>query len=107
MPTRQVHNTGNVFLFAHLLKIFPLFFKIYLLIKADHFAANNFLPSEVLDKLQKQENIKGTAINCAARQANTHPGIVVGRLQHERILGHNQYNELRERMDMEKGKKTG
>ena len=69
--------------------------------EADTFAARQLLPGKILENLISSDTITEESILQAAEQANTHPGIVVGRLQYEKIIEYNQFNELRVRLDLD------
>ncbi len=64
-------------------------------VEADAFAARTLIPSErdrVLPTLRTKQAIKEFAA-----AIGIHPGVVVGRLQHEHLLPHNRFNDMRER----------
>jgi HTH-type transcriptional regulator/antitoxin HigA len=69
--------------------------------EADSFAADVLIPKgEYNDFLKKKEFTVGSVI-AFARKVNVDPGIVVGRLQYDKIIGYNQLYELRKKYDWE------
>lgn len=63
--------------------------------EADLFAAEQLIPSTLYqDFLKKGEVNPGSIANLATR-AGVHPCIVVGRLQHDKVIGFHEYNEMR------------
>ena len=73
--------------------------------EANTFAARHLLPGKALANLIASGTITEESILKAAEEADTHPGIVVGRLQHDKVIGHNQFNGLRVRLDLDKMEK--
>jgi HTH-type transcriptional regulator / antitoxin HigA len=65
--------------------------------EADTFAANQLIPKEAFRKFLKKGRFYPDDIKAFASMVEIHPGIVVGRLQHEKILPHHWDNELRVR----------
>jgi HTH-type transcriptional regulator/antitoxin HigA len=65
--------------------------------EADRFAADALLPAAAYRVFVRDRSFSEGSIREFARIAEVHPGIVVGRLQHEGKLGHAQLNGLRER----------
>lgn len=53
--------------------------------EADNFAANMLIPKEHLSELRELPHTKA-AVQAFAKRIRIHPGIVVGRMQHERTL---------------------
>lgn len=62
---------------------------------ANRFAANHLIPTNCSRELPRLQT--GAAVESFARRIDLAPGIVVGRLQHEGILQHNQLNGLKRR----------
>ena len=65
--------------------------------EANDFAQNILIPPDdwryIRDELI---TYRSTArVKALAKEVGIHPGIIVGRLQHERIIPHSQMNELR------------
>ncbi len=64
-------------------------------IEADNFAANYWIPVSEYKKFLKAGLFYAEAINAFADKLNIHPGIVVGRLQHDGYLEAAWQNKLR------------
>lgn len=73
--------------------------------RSDDFARETLIPDignyiklkeYVSEKQQTHESKKG-AIEIFSNQVEIHPGIVVGRLQHDKVLSNNEFNGLRTR----------
>jgi plasmid maintenance system antidote protein VapI len=60
---------------------------------ADNFAANHLIPPQRASELNGLKTTR--AIEALSDSIGIAPGIVVGRLQHERIIGYNQFNGLK------------
>jgi addiction module HigA family antidote len=60
---------------------------------SDNFAANHLIPSHRASELNGLK--KEQAIKAFAKSIGIAPGIVVGRLQHEKIIRYDQYNGLK------------
>lgn len=69
---------------------------------ADAFAANTLVPAADYRAFLKRGDLTSGAIVNFAEQIDIHPGIVVGRLQHDRHLQFNQSNNLREQYQITK-----
>ena len=66
-------------------------------LEADKYAQELLLrPSEYADFRNKQD-YGAEAVARLAKKLSIDPGIIVGRLQHEELIGHNQLNHLRTR----------
>lgn len=65
--------------------------------EADRFAANTLIPEDAWQRFTDSGLTGLSSIKAFARKMGIHPGIVVGRLQHDGRIGHNQLNGLRER----------
>jgi HTH-type transcriptional regulator/antitoxin HigA len=63
-------------------------------VEADEWACNFLIPAKYFKELHKLKTEK--AIVEFAQKVKIHPGIVVGRLQHEDFLKHSQMNHLKE-----------
>lgn len=63
--------------------------------QANNFSAENLIPSKQLSDFLRNNIVNGISINQFASQLDIHPGIIVGRLQHDKILNYNQENNLR------------
>lgn len=69
--------------------------------EADRFAAQILIPSQELERLRPRGRVKTTSkdrVRSFADELGIHPGIVVGRLQHEGWLPHTHLNGLRARL---------
>lgn len=69
--------------------------------EADRFAADTLIPPAELAKLprHKPEELTNEVIQDFARSIGIHPGIVIGRLQHDKVLGHWQGNKLKQKLE--------
>lgn len=65
--------------------------------EADAFAANSLIPPAVLREFLQRGDTGKAAIRGFAKQLGISPGIVVGRLQHERSLPYSHCNDLKRR----------
>lgn len=65
-------------------------------IEADEFAQNYLIPKREYESFSA-EHITETRIVDFANKVGIHPGIVVGRLQHDSIIAQNRYAALREK----------
>lgn len=65
--------------------------------EANKFAADFLIPPEALDQFLRQGRPTAFSISRFAHQLGIAPGIVVGRLQHDKIIGYNQHNHLKRR----------
>lgn len=64
--------------------------------EADLFSSEYLIPALKLKEWSPGKNISETEIIAFAKSINIHPGIVVGRLQHEKIISESRYNDLKE-----------
>ena len=62
---------------------------------ADNWAAKALIPEEAFDDLKKRNYKEKSEIVSFAKEQGIAPGIVVGRLQLERMLDYNMFNELK------------
>lgn len=69
--------------------------------EADRFAADTLIPPAELAKLlrRKPEELESEVIYEFAESIGIHPGIVIGRLQHDGVLGHWQGNKLKQKLE--------
>ena len=65
--------------------------------KANAFAADSLVPPTTYDRLRATSRLTEAAVLRASREVGVAPGIIVGRLQHDGILGYDQLNHLKER----------
>ncbi|HRZ43767.1 MAG TPA: HigA family addiction module antitoxin [Candidatus Paceibacterota bacterium] len=63
--------------------------------EADQFARNCLIASAEWDAFLKAGRPTQASVRALARKLRIAPGIVVGRLQHDRIIPHSHFNELR------------
>lgn len=66
-------------------------------IEADKFAANYLIPPADYKRLSPSKYISDAEIIEFANEIGIHPGIVVGRLQHEGVIAQNRYSKLKEK----------
>ncbi|MFV2072008.1 MAG: HigA family addiction module antitoxin [Thermoanaerobaculales bacterium] len=62
--------------------------------QANRFAADLLIPQESLNRFLAETSLSRTALVRFARSVGVHPGIVVGRLQHDKKIKHGQLNGL-------------
>lgn len=69
--------------------------------EADRFAADILIPPAELTKLplHKPDNLTNEIIQDFAESIGIHPGIVIGRLQHDKVLEHWQGNKLKQKLE--------
>jgi HTH-type transcriptional regulator / antitoxin HigA len=66
--------------------------------EANRFAANTLIPPEQLFEFILGQNFSNEAIHDFSEHQGVAPGIVVGRLQHEKVLDYHQGNNLKQRL---------
>ncbi len=66
--------------------------------EADRWAANFLIPPKSAQRLPELKTT--SAVEEFAQELGIHPGIVVGRLQHERIIAQNRMNDLKQRLTL-------
>jgi HTH-type transcriptional regulator / antitoxin HigA len=76
--------------------------RIELEAEADRFASEMLIPQRALSSFLKKGRLSQIAIRSFAEEVGTAPGIVVGRLQHDKVIPFNQYNTLKQRVDLNK-----
>lgn len=64
--------------------------------EADKFAADALIPAEAYEQFNLSGKYSDRSIKGFAKCIGIHPGIVVGRLQHDKLLSHQQMNHLKE-----------
>ncbi|MBN1289730.1 MAG: HigA family addiction module antidote protein [Actinobacteria bacterium] len=69
--------------------------------EANDFASDFLIPKSDYKKLTKSKVLTRTVINDFASSQGIAPSIVVGRLQHDGIIGFDTYNDLRRRFTLE------
>jgi HTH-type transcriptional regulator / antitoxin HigA len=69
--------------------------------EADRFAADTLIPPAELAKLprHKPDELTNELIQDFAKSIGIHPGTVIGRLQHDKVLGHWQGNKLKQKLE--------
>ncbi|MFW6438221.1 MAG: HigA family addiction module antitoxin [Armatimonadota bacterium] len=68
--------------------------------EADEFAAETLIPRHAYDELVSGKSFSAIIVRDFADAIGIHPGIVVGRLQHDGLIAHNRLNSLREEFDL-------
>jgi HTH-type transcriptional regulator/antitoxin HigA len=63
--------------------------------EADAFASNMLIPDDVFEAFARVRPLSAQRVQAFAAKQTIAPGIVVGRLQHERLLPYNQLNHLK------------
>lgn len=66
--------------------------------EANRFASDTLIPSDALGWFVQQKDFSNDAIHRFAEEQSIGPGIVVGRLQHERLLSFHQGHDLKQRL---------
>lgn len=66
---------------------------------ADQFAADTLIPPDAWQTFPGEEQITEQTITAFADAVGIHPGIVVGRLQFEKLIPYNRHNNLRTSLD--------
>ena len=56
------------------------------------------IPDKEYKKFVQQNKFFAGDIRRFSEEINIHPGVVVGRLQHDGLIEHNWHNELKERV---------
>jgi len=75
-------------------------------IEADSFASNMLIPPKKLSAFLSSEKKSHTAISAFAKKIDLSPGILVGRLQHDKIISYSWLNKLKRKFDFS-GKQQG
>lgn len=68
--------------------------------EANRFAADQLIPPGPLADFKDRSTLSSVSLQAFAEEIGVHPGIVVGRLQHDGLIGHQNMNELRERYEL-------
>lgn len=63
--------------------------------EADNFARKILIDNDIYNELINNLNITEALIRKYSKKAKTHPGIIVGRLQHDGIIPHSRFNNLK------------
>ena len=69
--------------------------------EADAFASNMLIPDDEFDAFVQERPLSSQRVRAFAAKQEIAPGIVVGRLQHERLLPFNQLNNLKRGLQWE------
>jgi len=69
--------------------------------EADTFAANTLIPPQKLQHFLDNKEPTKQSITDLAKAIGIHPGIIVGRLQHEKVIANTWHNDLRARYKWE------
>lgn len=68
--------------------------------EADRFAKNFLIPANIYNRFVHSGAYRSTAgVEAFAKEIDTSPAVVVGRLQHDKLLPHTHLNRLRRRFD--------
>lgn len=68
--------------------------------EADRFASDFLIPPKAFQDFRKSGRFTQTAIIRFARELGIAPGIVVGRLQHDKLIGFQHHNGLKRRFSL-------
>lgn len=74
--------------------------------EADAFARDALIPAADYTTFVSARDFSDNAIAQFASSVEIHPGVVVGRLQHERVMEHNRGNHLRMLFDLRAGEES-
>ncbi len=66
--------------------------------EANKWAANFLIPPKEYERFISQGNCSKTEIRAFAARLGLSPGIVVGRLQHDKLLGYSYHNDLKRKL---------
>ncbi|MBN1319631.1 MAG: HigA family addiction module antidote protein [Thermoleophilia bacterium] len=75
--------------------------------EADAFARDALVPADAYTAFVEARDFSDAAIARFATSVEIHPGVLVGRLQHDRLVGHDRGNHLRMRFDIQAGGESG
>ena len=67
--------------------------------EADRFAQNHLIPAQAYAHFVARGHFSSLSVEGFARRIGIAPGIVVGRLQHDRLVNYNRLNHLRRRLE--------
>lgn len=67
--------------------------------EANRFAADQLIPPAAFTAFRRSDDFSTAAIKRFASKQGVAPGIVVGRLQHEKAIPYSHHNDLKERLD--------
>lgn len=70
--------------------------------EADDFAAETLIPSDQWARFKEAGAYSEPAIRVFARELGVHPGIVVGRLQHHKLIEYSYHSKLRFKFEWQK-----
>lgn len=70
--------------------------------EADQFARDWLIAPEQYERFVESNDFTKYSITRFAKEMNIHQGIVVGRLQNEHLLRHDQYNDLKAKYTIKK-----
>lgn len=68
--------------------------------QADRYSRSELIPDRAFCEFRKTANLSMDTVRHFAAQIGIHPGVVVGRLEHEGYLAHGQMNSLRHQYDL-------
>ena len=69
-------------------------------LEANRFARDTLIPSSEFQEFLLGGDYSEKAVDAFSKHVGIAPGVVVGRLQHERLVPHNRLNHLRERFEL-------
>ena len=67
---------------------------------ANRFARNMLIPEDAYDQFKAGEAFHTADIKAFAKSIKLHPGIVVGRLQHDGLIDYSWHNRLKQRFEL-------
>jgi len=68
--------------------------------EADHFGSSILIPEEVYRQFLAEDSFSRPRIEAFAAGIGIHPGIVVGRLQHDKVIKFDCHNTLKQKIDL-------
>lgn len=66
--------------------------------EANGFASDMLIPPAQMKAFVQKANFSAPSISAFAKRIGTAPGVVVGRLQHDRLIPFSAHNSLKERL---------
>ena len=68
--------------------------------KADSFASDTLIPETEFEIFKKEGDYSEGSVLSFSKKQKIAPGIVVGRMQKEGVIGYNRFNKLKEKYDI-------
>ncbi len=68
--------------------------------EANDFSADYLIPPDIMTKLRENPPKSPSKVKAIAKELGIHPGIVVGRLQHEKLIAITSMNDLKTKLSV-------